>query len=242
MNHYDIIIVGAGPAGSTAALFAARQGLKVLLVDKAKFPRDKVCGDAISGKSLSVLRKLSLVDKLETLPQTRANGVIFSSPNRSRVSIKFRSAREGETIHGYVCRRRDFDHFLFQQASREVAEVYENFQIGELLQEGHQVKGIRGRKPREEREEDFFAPLVIGADGYKSFVSRALNNYHHDSRHTLIAVRAYFKNVKDLTELIEIHFVKEALPGYFWIVPFPTEMPTWVWECDISILKNTVTI
>ena len=59
-TEYDIIIVGAGPSGSTAALYAKRHGLKTLLLDKQKFPRDKICGDALSGKSVGILRDLEL--------------------------------------------------------------------------------------------------------------------------------------------------------------------------------------
>ena len=55
-NHYDLIIVGAGPAGSSAALYAEQLGLKTILVDKSFFPRDKICGDALSGKSIRYMR------------------------------------------------------------------------------------------------------------------------------------------------------------------------------------------
>jgi len=59
-NTFDLIVVGAGPAGSSAALFAAQQGLNVCLLEKAAFPRDKTCGDAISGKSMMILKELGL--------------------------------------------------------------------------------------------------------------------------------------------------------------------------------------
>ena len=64
-NRFDIIIVGAGPGGSTAAIRAREYGLSVFLIDKKKFPRDKVCGDALSGCSVNVLRKLNLLDRLK---------------------------------------------------------------------------------------------------------------------------------------------------------------------------------
>ena len=69
---YDVIIVGGGPAGATAALYAHREGLKSLLVDKAIFPRDKICGDALSGKTVRIMRELEPVSYTHlTLPTTR---------------------------------------------------------------------------------------------------------------------------------------------------------------------------
>ena len=64
---YDVIIVGGGPAGATAALYASREGLKSLLVDKAIFPRDKICGDALSGKTVRIMRELELIDGLSLI-------------------------------------------------------------------------------------------------------------------------------------------------------------------------------
>ena len=67
MNKYDVIIVGAGPAGATAALYANRSNLKCLLIDKSVFPRDKVCGDALSGKSVKLLDELGFIDDINKL-------------------------------------------------------------------------------------------------------------------------------------------------------------------------------
>ena len=64
---YDVIIVGAGPAGSTAALYAHKLGLNCILLDKAVFPRDKICGDALSGKSVRLMRELNLLEGVEKL-------------------------------------------------------------------------------------------------------------------------------------------------------------------------------
>ena len=84
---YDAVIVGAGPAGATAALYGERMGLKVLLVDKKTFPRDKICGDAISGKSIIYLRELGLIEALEKSPQAFVDSILFSSPKNDQVTI-----------------------------------------------------------------------------------------------------------------------------------------------------------
>src|SRR5690625_6494851 len=83
-GSYDAVIVGAGPGGATAAAFMARAGLRVMLVDKASFPRDKICGDAISGKSVDVLRRLELIDQILTAPQVKSRSEEHTSELQSR--------------------------------------------------------------------------------------------------------------------------------------------------------------
>ena len=73
-NNYDIIIIGAGPAGSSAALYAQKVGLKTILLDKATFPRDKICGDALSGKSVRIMEELDLIDEVEKLTYPLVRG------------------------------------------------------------------------------------------------------------------------------------------------------------------------
>jgi geranylgeranyl reductase family protein len=224
MDLFDVMIVGGGPGGSTAALFAREAGLRTLLVEKEIFPRDKVCGDAISGKSINILRKLQLLDKVENIPQIRANGVIFSSPRGDEVVIKFRSVIPGEPLQGYVSKRIDFDNFLFQKAKSQVTLCLENFQITKLIDTNDGLCGIQGKFNGSNKEHEFYGKIIIGADGYKSFISQKLGLYHYDSKHTLVALRAYYRGIKNMNEFIEIHFIKESLPGYFWIFPLVNGM------------------
>lgn len=219
MELFDVMIVGGGPGGSTAALFACEAGLRTLLVEKETFPRDKVCGDAISGKSINILRKLGLLDEIENVRQIQVDGVVFSSPSGEEVPIKFRSAVPGETLHGYVSKRVDFDDFLFQKAKTQATMCLENFQITKLIDTSDGLRGIQGKFNHSGKDHEFFGRIIIGADGYKSFIAQKLGLYHYDSKHTLVALRAYYRGIKNLTEFIEIHFIKESLPGYFWIFP-----------------------
>lgn len=214
---YDAIIVGAGPAGSTCALYAARAGLNVLLLDKSRFPRDKICGDAISGKSVNYLEELGLIDQLQQSPQVAVDGIIFSAPNGKQVRVPF-IPRENEAVPpGFVCRRLIFDEILFQQAKKSVATI-EAFKVTGLLKKNDQVCGISG-VDETGRDKSFQAKVVIGADGYNSVISRLLGIYEHESRHWVVATRAYYRGVAQMMNAIEIHFVKDVLPGYFWIFP-----------------------
>src|SRR5690606_15657383 len=111
---YDAIIVGAGPGGATAAAVMARAGLRVLLLDKATFPRDKICGDAISGKSVDVLRKLGLLDRLMQAESLDSWGCTFSGPYGDAVEIPFTKALSRPTPPGFICARLVFDNLLFE--------------------------------------------------------------------------------------------------------------------------------
>src|SRR3989344_3359805 len=103
-SQYDVIIVGGGPSGSSTALFLAKKGIRdVLLVDKAKFPRDKICGDAFSGKSMGIARELGIVDDYSSSPHEPVYGVLFSSPKGTIVDIPFPGAEKGKNAKPGFC-------------------------------------------------------------------------------------------------------------------------------------------
>jgi len=86
-DYFDAIIVGAGPSGSSCAVHLSRMGLRVLLVDREHFPRDKVCGDGVSGKSMSMLRELGLIEEIELLPHVKIPDLELTSPDGTDVDI-----------------------------------------------------------------------------------------------------------------------------------------------------------
>ena len=87
VQTYDLIIVGGGPAGATAALYAQRHGLAALLLDKQCFPRDKICGDALSGKTVAILHELGLFAEVCKLPGAAVTRIVFGSPDATAASI-----------------------------------------------------------------------------------------------------------------------------------------------------------
>ena len=221
-ESYDLIIVGGGPAGAASTLYAKRQGLKVLLVDKARFPRDKICGDALSGKAVAILHELELLDKMQDLPGATIGTVVFGSPDQVDINIDLRTHEHRDLLtgkvmpmKGFVIRREIFDNFLFEEARRVADTCIEEFTVKDLLREEGRTVGIVGTTNSETRE--FKSKLVLGCDGFNSIVSRKAGLYDHNGRHWIVALRCYYENVADLSDQIELHFVDEVRPGYFWI-------------------------
>ena len=225
MHEFDAIVVGGGPGGSTAAAFLARDGHRVLLLEKETFPRDKTCGDAISGKSASVLRELGLIDRVEQAPHAIAEGVLFSGPKGHTVQIPFpkdidpsgikNSKKYNYVTAGYVQRRLVYDDILFQHAkSLKSVTTLEDVEVNGVLKEGARVVGVKTKDGRE-----FRAPLVIGADGAMSPVAKGVGAFERDHDHWIGAYRVYYEGVTGMSNDIEIHFVDGLIPGYFWIFP-----------------------
>lgn len=215
-KEYDLIVVGGGPAGATAALYASRIGLKTLLVDKQEFPRDKICGDALSGKSVGILRDLGLLDKVRALPGASVHTITFGSPDHTSAEIDV--SGNGST-EGFVIRRKVFDNFLFQEAKSVVDTCLEGFSVRDLLIENGYVRGVRGSQRGEGDVQEYRGRLVLGADGFSSIVARKTGLYDHDPKHSVVALRCYYQNVKGLNDQIELHYLGEVNPGYFWIFP-----------------------
>jgi menaquinone-9 beta-reductase len=218
-NKYDIIIIGAGPAGTTAALYAKKFNLRTLLLEKDTFPRDKICGDAVSGKSMSILLELGLLEKAKRLPGRVVDSIVLGSPSNHQVNIDL-VANEAKGIPAaLVVKRQVFDNFLFTEAKAVTDTTIENFKAADLVFEEGFVKGISGKEKGKEGIQVFEAPLVIGADGYNSIVARKTGLYDLNPKHWVVALRQYYKNISGIKSQLEIHYVKEAQPGYFWIFP-----------------------
>ncbi|HHM01971.1 MAG TPA: NAD(P)/FAD-dependent oxidoreductase [Caldithrix abyssi] len=216
---YDLIIVGGGPAGAAAALYAKKYDLSVLLLEKEAFPRDKICGDAVSGKSMTILNELNLLDEAARLPHQRIDRIRFGSPSGHQISIDLSENRHLKMPGGLLIKRLEFDRLLFDKAASNVDKVYTDFKVSALLRdEDDFVCGVSGVAKTGETVE-FKSRLVLGADGFNSVVARKSGLYNHDPLHWVVALRQYHTGVRVNANEIEIHYLKETQPGYFWIFP-----------------------
>jgi geranylgeranyl reductase family protein len=207
----QLIVIGAGPAGATTALFAARAGLDVLLIDKRRFPRDKICGDAIARKSLGVLRELGIDFSAEVRePVSRA---VLTSPAGHRIDVDL-STRDEPAPH-LVCRREIFDDVLVR-AARARLDVWEDTPVSTIIRDGNNVRGVVCR--RDGIDHEVRAAMVVGADGFDSVLARRLGLYKHDPR-WYVATRGYYRGLDVAPQTVEVHFVHETLPGFLWVFP-----------------------
>lgn len=218
----DVLIVGAGPGGCSAAISLAKNGVRALVVDKANFPRDKVCGDALSGKVMRVLDRIApdVVDRLRgDTRQLPSWGVTFTAPGGRSLRVPFSRNTGSGPAPGAIMPRLDFDALLFERVRNTPGiDVFERTAVNsfEPSADGWRVGGDAGRLTIDAR-------LVIAADGANSYFARHVANLELDPRHHCAGVRAYFKGVLglDAQGFIELIFLKELLPGYLWIFPLP---------------------
>jgi geranylgeranyl reductase family protein len=220
---YDVIAVGGGPAGAAAVLHARRLGLRSLLLDKARFPRDKTCGDALSGRSVTELQTLGLLGEVRALPGSTIRRLVFGSPSGETVSVSLRLpgqtvAVDGPVIEGYVVPRLHLDAFLFDRARAAADRCLEGFAVRDLVREDGRVIGVTGQAT-DGTVSEFRGRVILGADGFSSVVARRAGLYRHQAAHGMVAVRCYYEGVAGLDDQIELHFLDEVLPGYFWIFP-----------------------
>ena len=217
----DILIIGAGPAGAGAALFLAKMGISSFIVDRSTFPRDKVCGDALSGKVVEVLNKLDkgwAAELNQNEKMMDSWGVTFVAPNGKSLRVPFSTKKEKKTAPGFISKRIDFDYWLIEKVKSQKQITL--FEATEIRNYSRTNLGIIATA---KDGKTFSAKMVIAADGAYSSFTKDIAGLKTEPQHNCFGLRSYFKNVRGLDEenFIELHFLKEMLPGYFWIFPLP---------------------
>jgi flavin-dependent dehydrogenase len=207
----DVLIVGAGPAGSIAALVLARAGARVRILDRAGFPRHKLCGDTLNPGALARLEALGVAARVRARALPVA-GMIVTGPGGVRVV----GAYDGN-VRGAALTRSVLDGLLLEAAIEAGAEFVPEATVrAPLLDAAGRVAGVRGVAAR--REHDATARVVIAADGRRSRLASALRLVHEPRRERRWAFGAYFSGAAGLTGCGEMH-IREN--GYVGVAPLP---------------------
>jgi len=204
-NTFDVIIAGAGPAGSSAAIHLARNGLRVLLVEQKKFPRAKLCGEFISPECQRHFENLGVADAIKLSTPAAITETIFYSTRGHHVAIP--STWFGApTALGLS--RAVMDHVLLERARDCGVTVLEGTTITEPILNNHDVRGVRIKS-----NEEYFAPLTIDATGRAHILSRKLHSAEPTTKPKLIAFKVHLRNTRVAPNTCEIYFYPEGYGG-----------------------------
>ena len=218
----DVIVVGAGPAGSATAYYLASAGLDVLVLEKSHFPREKVCGDGLAPRAVKALTGMGV-------PLSQSDGWVRSRGLRivgggGRIELDW---PELSSFPGYslVRSRLDFDQILARHAEKAGARVLEGVNVTGPLRDDRtgRVIGVTARQTEngEKLERNARGRVVVAADGNSSRLSVALGLHKRDDRPLGVAVRSYYTSPRHNDEYLEAWLDlwdgEKLLPGYGWI-------------------------
>ena len=213
-QRYDLVIAGGGPSGSAAAWQAAQTGARVVVLDKAEFPRDKPCGDGLTARAVSYLQKMGLAEEVSKFH--RVNRVTVFSPSKWELTFP---KRPGMPDHGHTVSRTELDTLLLKHAESAGAEVRQSAEVtGPELDANGRVIGVTLKSG-----EKVYGDAVIAADGAYSPIKRALKIDSEYNGYSAIAIRSEMHANRPDSDSLDIYlklaFQGDQLPGYGWVFP-----------------------
>lgn len=214
MRMFDVLIVGAGPAGSIAAIVLARAGARVCLIDRASFPRPKLCGDTVNPGALAILRRLGIAACVEP-HALRLDGMVVTGDS---VRVE---GRYPEGSHGIALARELLDGMLVSAAVRSGVEFRDRVRAGApIAEERGDVMRVNGAScaSRGERRFDISARVTLAADGRRSSLALALGLTRHPRHPRRWAVGVHAGGVADTGRVGEMHIRRGH---YLGVAPLP---------------------
>jgi geranylgeranyl reductase family protein len=202
MGIFDVVIVGAGPAGSACAGFCAEAGWRVLLLERETFPREKVCGDCLNPSCWPVLRRLGVFEKIRALPHGNLDAVEFIAIGGARVHVDLPTDDESEI----AVKRSLFDDALMARAKELGAEVRETTTVNSIAKDSAANWAI------DIGTEVLTARILVGADGRNSSVARFCNLMPRPARER-VALQSHVPLPKNFGNRVVLQFLAEGYSG-----------------------------
>jgi menaquinone-9 beta-reductase len=209
---YDVIIAGGGPAGASAAIHLATGGARVLLVEKKKFPRAKLCGEFISPECAPHFERLGVADRMLAAGPAQLTETVFYSRKGKHTTVPSAWFGAGGVALGLS--RAEMDEQLLRRASEAGAQVLEDTQVADLLLDKGQVVGLSVK--REGAEAGYRAPVTIDATGRTRALARRVGqsrNTTKSHRASLVAFKAHLENARVGPGACEIYFYRGGYGG-----------------------------
>jgi len=216
VSPYDVIIIGAGPAGCASALFLHQKGLRVLVLDRASFPRDKVCGEFISPAADDILAELGVLDTIQQSDPVRLRGVAISSYGKPELRIEYPPCPgRVKPMTSLSLPRFQLDHLLVQKLTEQGVEVRERHAVDDFLFEENKVTGVKGRDEAN-RPFAYSASVVVDASGRNGLSLRRLGLIKPHRGPGKIALAAHWENGQFPHDYCYMHI---SSPGYTGMAP-----------------------
>lgn len=210
VERFDVAIVGAGPSGSSAAISLAQMGYGVVLLDKALFPREKLCGDFINPANWELLERLGVADEILSLPHEKITAFRISTGSGEQATAGFPSKSTGRPF-GLGLRRYYLDDLLLRAAEKAGAAVKRGCKVGAFDREGGGWSISLDGSPAGDRLK---AAFLIGADGRNSLVAHRLGlSRKGESAANYLAFQAHLKRVRGVQGDVQIHAFAQGYAG-----------------------------
>ena len=204
MRRRDVIVVGAGPAGAATAILLAERGLDVLVVDRATFPRPKICGEYVSPEGARILDRLGALKAIDAAGAAPLVGMRITAPDGTALDARYRAIGSWRPYreHALALSRSVLDAILVDRLRALPVELREGVRVTDLTIDGDRVTGVE-TVDASGRRETIEARLVVGADGRASVVAHRLG-CRHAHRLRRIALTTYVRGLAECRDVGEI--------------------------------------